>query len=243
LSDKTFFELNGRQTIVSTEDRIINAPDIKLNSLNEWLVEGWGNYQVTEKVTAGVGGTVGWRDIRGFTSDPTPNQTFEQGLVRGSYRVTEKLDVNGSAGLQFSQFQNGDDKGPTFIFSLGGAWQPLEQTSVALEAYRRDVPSYVFNSQNYTLTGTRASVRQSFLEKYSASVSAGFENSDYTKTSSSATGTPRSDNYFWLRPAVDYQLNDRWAMGLFYQYRTKNSNQDIYDYSNNQGGVYSTYRF
>ena len=251
LSDKTFFELNGRQSLISTEEQIIDAPDIKLNTVNEWLVEGWGSYKATEKLTTGVGGTIGWRDIRGFAAEKTPNQTFEQGLVRASYRATEKLDVNGSAGIQFSQFEGGDDKGPTFIFSLGGSWLPLERTSVSLEAYRRDVPSYVYSGQNYTLTGTRATIRQLFLEKYSASLSAGFENSDYTKTSSGVTSfsTGRSDNYFWVRPTVDYQFNDRWTMGLFYQYRSKSSNQkdafnhEIYDYSNNQVGAYSSYRF
>jgi len=155
--------------------------------------------------------------------------------------------VNGSVGLQFSQFQNGDDKGPIFIFNLGGSWQPLERTSVSLEAYRRDVPSFFEKGQNYTITGTRAIVRQLFLEKYTLSLSGGYENSHYTKNALSSEET-RTADYFWIRPGLDYQFNERWVTGLFYQYRTKDSRsndpilRDL-DYSNNQVGIYSSYRF
>ena len=254
LSDKTFFELNGRQSLICSKVRILDAPDFKLNAINEWLAEAWGGYKATEKITAGVGGTIGWRDIRGFangatSAEVTPNETFEQALVRASYRATEKLDLNGSAGLQFSQFQDGDDKGPSLVFTLGGSWQPLERTSVSLEGYRRDVPSFGLNGQNYTLTGTRASVRQLFLEKYTLSLSGGYENSHYTKNSSSVSGGSPTYDYFWIRPGLDYQFNERWVTGLFYQYRTKNSNLNStsldlnHDYSNNQVGIYSSYRF
>lgn len=245
LSDKTSFELNGRQSLVDTVDQVIKGPDVDLNTINEWVVEGWADYKATDKLKVGAGGTVGWRDIRGFTPAPTPNQVFEQGLVRAAYRATEKLEVQGSAGVQFSQFQDGEDKGPTFIFSLGGSWQATERTSVSLEAFRRDVPSYVQSGRNYTLTGLRGGVRQQFLEKFYLSLGAGFENSDYTKDSSLATGSDRSDNYFWVRPALDYQLSERWSTGAYYQYRTKSSNQPLgqYDYSNNQIGLYTSYRF
>jgi len=245
LSEKTSFELNGRQSIISTENVILNGPDQRFVSINEWLVEGWGNYKATEKLTAGVGATVGWRDIRGFTAAATPNQTFEQGLVRAQYEVTEKIDAFGSVGIQFSQFQDGDDKGPTFIFDLGGSWQPLERTAVALMAYRRDVPSYTVAARNYTLTGVRGTVRQSFLEKYTASLEIGYENSDYTETdSSSSTATvDRTDNYFFVKPVLEYQFNERLNLGTFYLYRTKNSNIPDLDYSNNQVGLYCNYRF
>ena len=245
LSEKTSFELNGRQSIISTENVVLDGPDQKFNSINEWMVEGWGNYKATEKLTAGVGATFGWRDIRGFTTAPTPNQTFQQALVRALYEVTEKIDAYGSLGIQFSQFQDGDDKGPSFIFDLGASWQPLERTSVALEAYRRDVPSYVLSARNYDLTGVRATVRQLFLEKYTASLAVGYEHSDYTETDSGgspATGD-RTDNYFFIKPVLEYQFNERLNLGLFYLYRTKDSNEPVRDYSNNQTGLYCNYRF
>jgi hypothetical protein len=250
LSEKTSFDLNGRQTISSAEEQVIGGQDFKLNNINEWVGEGWANYKPGDKANVGVGGAVGWRDIRGYTSDPTPNQMYEQGLVRGSYRVSEKVDVSGAAGIQFSQFQDvsptesGVDKGPFFIFNFGGSYRPFERTSIALEAYRRDVASYTTNA-NYTLTGFRASVRQVFAEKYTASLSGGYENSDYTRTSDTSGNGDRVDDYFWIRPALDYQFNERLLLGVFYQYRTKNSNgpDNQFDYNDNQAGAYLTYRF
>ena len=101
-------------------------------------------------------------------------------------------------------------------------------------------------------TGFRASVRQLFLEKYTASLALGYENSDYTDiTGSSTTDFDRNDNYFWFRPTLDYQFDEHWSMGAFYQYRTKSSDTpsdgdlgvDPYDYSNHQIGLYSNYKF
>lgn len=251
LSDKTSFELNGRQALVSTEQQNIGpGPDQDLISVNEWTVEGWGNYKTTEKLVLGLGATFGWRDIRSHTETNSPNQAFQQVLARGLYQLSEKVDLNGAIGAQFSQFEDGDDEGPDFIFSLGASWQVLERTSLALDAYRQDRPSYTYNGQNYTATGFRASVRQLFLEKYSAMLAFGYENTDYSDvTNDPSSDGDRNDNYFWIRPTLDYQFNERWTMGVFYQYRHKTSNADVvgvadaFDYSNNQIGLYSNYRF
>ena len=89
LSEKTSFELNGRQMLIDSTDRVIRGRDIQLNSINEWDVEGWGDYKVTEKVSVGAGAIFGWRDIRAYDNDPTdtlgapksPNQTFQQAPI------------------------------------------------------------------------------------------------------------------------------------------------------------------
>ena len=241
LSDKTSFELNGRQALVSTEQQNIDDADVGLISVDEWVVEGWGNYKTTEKLILGLGATFGWRDI-----EDSPDQTFQQILARALYSLSEKVDLNGSLGAQFSQFDGGDDDGPNFVFSLGASWQALERTSLAIDAYRQDRPSYVLPGQNYMATGFRASVRQLFLERYAAMLAFGYENTDYNSTSDATSALDgRNDNYFWVRPTLDYQFNERWAMGAFYQYRQKASNEDddLFDYRNNQIGLYSNYRF
>ena len=243
ISEKTSVELNGRQSISSSVDQVLHGPNQDLASINEWVVESWGNYKPTEKLITGLGFTAGWRDIRTFDGNPSPNQTYEQILGRGGYEVSQKVHVLGSAGIQLSQFQDGDDK-TDFIFSLGVSYHPLENTFLALEAYRYDIPSIIYSGRNYTLTGGRFSVKQVILEKYSLSLITGYEYRDYTKVSSTTTPNPdRQDNYFWFRPEADYAINERWQIGLFYQYRTKSSSDDTFDYSNNQAGLYSNYRF
>ena len=243
-SEKTSAELNGRQMLIDSTERVFEAPDNQLNTINQWEIEGWGNYKQSEKLTLGAGVIVGWRDIVGYTAAKTPNQTFQQIAVRSSYEVSEKIDVSGSIGLFFSQFEDGDSKSPTLVFDVAGSWRPLERTLVSAEAYRRDFPSYSTAGQNYTATGLRVSVRQSFLEKYSASLATGYENSDYSNDGD-AGGIDRSDDYFWVRPSVNYEFNERVNAGVFYQFRTKSSDAPggVYDYSNNQIGIYTNYRF
>lgn len=251
-SEKTSAELNGRQMLIDSTDRRFEAPDFQLNTINQWEIEGWGNYKQSEKLTFGAGFIVGWRDIRAYDNDPaagnqapdSPNQTFQQIAVRSSYEVSEKVDVSGSIGLYFSQFQDGDNESPSFVFDLSASWRPLERTLVSAEAYRRDFPSYSSAGQNYMATGLRVAVRQTFLEKYSASFATGYENTDYSNDGNTPA-TDRSDDYFWVRPSVDYAFNERVNAGVFYQFRTKNSDGTggAYDYSNNQLGVYTNYRF
>lgn len=243
-SEKTSAELNGRQMLIDSTEQNIKAPDTRLNTINQWEIEGWGNYKQSEKLTLGVGAIIGWRDIVGYTAAKTPNQTFQQLAVRSSYEVSEKIDVSGSIGLYFSQFQDGDTESPTFVFDLSGSWRPLERTLVSAEAYRRDFPSYSSAGQNYTATGLRVAVRQSFLEKYSASIATGYENSDYSNDGNTG-GIDRNDDYFWIRPSLNYEFNERVNAGVFYQFRTKSSDAPggAYDYSNNQLGIYTNYRF
>lgn len=244
ISEKTSAELNGRQILIDSVDRIFKGKDVHLNTINQWEIEGWGNYKPSEKLTLGAGAIVGWRDIVGHRTNSTPNQTFQQIAVRSSYEVSEKVDVSGSVGLFFSQFQGGADKGPTLVFNLETSWQPLQNTFVSAEAYRRDFPSYSVAGQTYTATGVRANVRQVVFDKYSAAIASGYENTDYSNTGS-GNFSDRTDNYFWIRPTLDCELNERLNAGVFYQFRTKSSNapNDTYDYANNQLGVFTNYKF
>lgn len=250
ISEKTSAELNGRQMLIDSTERVIKGRDNQLNTINQWDIEGWGNYKQSEKLTLGAGVIVGWRDIRAYDNNPddlvgapkSPNQTFQQIAVRSTYEVSEKVDVGGSVGLYFSQFEDGDSKSPTLVFDVNGSWQPLERTFLSAEAYRRDFPSYSSAGQNYIATGFRVSARQVFMDKYSASVATGYENSDYSNDGAGA-GVDRTDNYFWIRPSLNYEFNERVNAGVFYQFRTKSSDNDAFDYTNNQLGVFSNYRF
>ncbi len=240
-SEKTSAELNARQMLTDSVERRLGATDAELIGVDQWEAEAWGNYKQSEKLTLGVGATFGWRDLH-HTTAVTPNQTFQQVSARAAYEVSEKVDVSGSVGLFFSQFQDGDSKSPSLVFNLEGSWQPLARTYVSAEVYRRDYPSLTTPGQNYTATGLRGSVRQIFAEKYSATLAGGYENTDYTNDGGTAN-TDRTDDYLWLRPGLDYEFNERINAGVFYQFRTKNSSNPGLDYSNNQLGIYTNYRF
>jgi hypothetical protein len=230
MSDKTSFEVNGRMTISDYES---------FNSYNEWLNENWFNYHWTEKVTVGAGATFGWRDVKG---DRNPNETLQQGLVRAIYTVTEKVYLNASAGAEFRQFQGGEDEGPAFVFSLAATYRPLERTFLTLEAYSQENVSLVSRGQKFTATGVRGTVRQEMFNRAAVSLVAGYQNSDYDETDPTVS-TDRNDDYFYVGPAFDYSITERWTVGVFYQYRENASNDPSFEFENNQAGLRTAYRF
>lgn len=248
VSEKTFVEVNGRQSLVSGDEIIREAPDEKLASVNEWVAEGWFNYKWTEKLTVGAGPVVGWRDIRDHDKPDavdavdSPNQTFEQGLVKAIYLLSQKVALNGAVGLQFSQFQGGNDEGPNFILEFGGTWKAQENTQVSLNLYRRDQVSLSAQSQNYLSTGFRVNVQQRFREKYLLTLAGGYENLDYYSTATGVS-TDRNDDYFWISPVLAFQVNDRTLVGAFYQYRDRESDVAGYDFANHQTGLFAKFAF
>jgi hypothetical protein len=239
-SDKTSFDLNGRQVISSFQTRNksdASAGNNDLDSRNEWSVEAVGDYKLSDKVKLGAGVVTGWRDIRS-----SPNESYQQLLARGGYLVTEKVDVSLAVGAQWSQFQGGLDEGPKFIFDLGGTWQVRERTSLSLDLFRREQSSVAFSAQSYTVVGFRASVRQTIGQKWVAGLGGGFEHSDYFETTSGAS-TSQDNDYWFVGPSLDYNFSDQWTVGLFYQYREKDSDDASFGFANNQAGLRTTFRF
>ena len=248
VSEKTFAELNGRQSLVASETVVRNGPDDELSDVNEWAVEAWFNYKFSEKVSIGAGPTIGWRDIHdnlepnAVDEIDSPNQTFEQLLVKGTYYLSDKLAFNGATGLQFSQFQGDDEEGPNLVLELGGTWKALQNTQVSLNAYRRDQVSYSVVSENYFSTGFRLAVQHQFLEKYFINVQGGYENYDFYGTADFAE-TDRNDDYFWLSPVLGFQLDERTLVGVFYQFRDRESDDSAFDFVNHQAGMFAKYAF
>lgn len=234
-SDKTSFELIGRQTIADYDESEDAADD--LYSYNIWEVQPWANYQWTPKVKVGLGAIFGWRDVRS-----NPNQTYQQPLVRAVYTWSDKTRIYGHAGVEFEQYQGGGDHGPTFVFSLAGDYRPWEYTTFTLEGYRRNQNSIVFEGQNYTSTGVRVTARQQIGQRLFVSLTGGYEQSDYYSLPGYSS-IDRTDDYFYVGPTIDYSLTERWYVGAFYQYRDNASTLDGYDFYNNQVGLRASYRF
>ena len=248
VSDKTFAELNGRQSLVNSDSIIRDGADVQLTSVNEWAVEGWFNYKFSEKVSIGAGPTVGWRDLHDHAEPDTvagidsPNQTFEQLLVKGSYLLSDKLAFVGASGLMFSQFQGDEDEGPNLVLELGGTWKAQQNTQVSLDVYRRDQVSYSIVSENYFATGFRATLQHQFREKYFFTLQGGYENLDFYGTAD-AVESNRNDDYFWLSPVVSFQADDHTTVGVFYQFRDRNSDELGFDFVNHQAGLFAKYVF
>ena len=228
VSPKTSFEIDLQQTI-NDNDQFI--------SYNEWINDNWFNYQITGKISLGAGLSFGYRDIQ-----DNPNQTFEQARVRANYQATGKTAFFLTAGAEMDQYASGGSDGPLPIFNLGISYQPFDATAISLQAHRTDQNSIEFEGQNYTTTGFILTVRQRFFQKYFVTLSGGYDNLSYRSVVSN--GAPdHTDDYFFIRTGADWAMTRKWSMGVFYQYRQKDSDLSAQGFKNNQVSLQTRYTF
>ncbi len=228
VSPKTSVEVDGHQAINVFEG---------FPGYNEWEADAWFDYHITPLVRIGAGGTAGFWDVQ-----DSVNQTYQRALLRAAYAVTELVELRGSAGAEWRQFQEGQPNRLEGIFALGATYHPWENTSFLLDAYRRPQVSIVLPDQNFTLTGVSGTVRQIFREFYAVTLSGGYEFSDYTATSPGVNAN-RRDHFFFVRPGLDWTIRERLTVTLFYMYRQDNSNVASFDFNNNQAGLALAVRF
>ncbi len=229
LSPKTTVGIEGQQSI-NDYSRVL--------SFNEWQVGSYLDYWLTPKIKVGAGLNAGFLDVQSG-----PNQTYQQGLVRATYSWSEKLDARGAAGAEVREFESAEKDQMTGVFAIGGTYKPLENTSLSLDAYRRNVNSAVLVSQNYTLTGISGGVRQLFQEKYTLGLSGGYDNLKYTSTDPTAPPATRKDDYYYVKLSAEWQVAPRLVVQAFYQYRKNHSTFANFTFDNNQTGVNFSYAF
>jgi uncharacterized protein (PEP-CTERM system associated) len=197
------------------------------------------NYNYSPKFVIGVGGHVGANHV----DDPTPDQTFEQANVRVSYQVTGKIDVAGSAGVEFRHF-DGDmrDLETSPVFEIGLNYVPFDGTRLSLTANRRTLNSAVLAAQDYAVTNISVGVQQRLLQRFFLGFNAGYENSDYFSTLNNA-GSTRQDDYFFVQPSVAVRVTRYWTVGAYYLHRENTSSLDTFSFHDNQVGLRSTLEF
>ena len=197
------------------------------------------NYNYSEKVVIGLGGTGGYDSV----DDPNPDQTFEQANVRLTYQATGKVSLNASGGVEFRQFENssrGEYISP--VFQIGATYQPFDGTSLSLNVNRRTLNSAVFAGQDFASTNVSVGVTQRLFQRIFLGLSLGYENDDYFSASSGVSAT-RRDNYYFVEPAIDIGITRFWAIGAYYLHRQNDSSLDSFGFYNNQVGLRTTLRF
>jgi Putative beta-barrel porin 2 len=197
------------------------------------------NYNYSEKVVLGLGGTFGDDHV----DDPNPDQTFEQINLRVSYQATGKIDFAASVGVEFRQF-DGDLRGQETspVFEIGMNYAPFDGTKISLTANRRTLNSAVLTAQNYVVMNLSAGIQQRLLQRVFLGLNAGYENSDYYSTVISSGGR-RNDDYFFVQPSIAVRVTRFWTVGAYYQHRVNDSSFNTFSFHDNQVGIRSNLEF
>jgi putative beta-barrel porin BBP2 len=201
------------------------------------------NYQYSEKLAVGVGGTFGYNTVE----QGSPDQTYEQANVRLNYSATGKLSFGGSVGVEFRQFDDssfGATRGTNIspVFELNGTYRPFDGTNITLSGSRRIQNSASLGGQDYTQTDVHVAIGQRFMTRFTLGFAVGYENSDYFSAFQGVSGI-REDNYYYVQPTIDAQIMRWWTIGAYYLYRKDSSSLAFFSFDDNQIGLRSTITF
>jgi Putative beta-barrel porin 2 len=197
------------------------------------------NYNYSEKIVVGLGGTFGYDSVE----DPAPDQKFEQANVRLSYQATGKLSFTASGGAEFRQFENssrGQYVSP--VFEIGAAYQPFDGTNLSLAVARRILNSAVLARQDFASTNISVGARQRLFQRAYLSVNVGYQNAEYFSTVDFVDAN-RSDHYYFVEPAVDVTITRFWTIGGYYLHRRDESSDETFSFTDNQVGLRTVLTF
>ena len=217
LTEKTFLQADATYRLTDYET---------LTDSDEWSVSPTANYQISPKVTLGLGVTYGQLSVSDQTTHVVTNATRTNTFVtvkdstqsyigptlRASYRTSEKTDVSLSVGAEYRTYAD-DSSSFSPVFSLVGSYRPFEGTSFTIEGHRREQNSAVLNGANYISTGGSLSVRQRLRERLFGTITASYDNADYEPVQRNVSVT-RQDDYFLLRYGVEAIVGRSWTIGL-----------------------------
>jgi uncharacterized protein (PEP-CTERM system associated) len=221
ISGKTSLEVGFAASITDYEEFFDTVDLVNQNYLD---------YMITGKTTVGFGFGVGYAKSEGG-----PEQIYEQANLRVRYSPTSKLTLRANGGVEFRQVDGGENQ-VNGIFGLGVAYQPFEQTTLSLDAYRRVRPSSVVAETNYIATGVILTARQRFLQKFYFSIATGYENTEYESLVDDVNFS-RQDDYFFVRPSIEFTIRERLSVELFYEFRSNDSTEREFEFANNRVGV------
>jgi hypothetical protein len=210
------------------------------NHISSYIVSGglYIYYNWLPKVSVGIGGTFGYD----WVDDPTTDQTFEQVNVRLNYQATSKLNLYGSAGVEFRQFEGNRDTRITPVFEVGSIYHPFDGTTLTLAAGRRMYNSGFFADQDFASTYVVGRFQQRLFQRVYFGLAAGYENSDYFSTDRDVSAT-RDDDYWFIEPSVDVLITRWLSTGVYYLHRQDSSSFAFFSFYDNQVGVRATLRF
>ena len=217
--------------------------DIAQDTRN-WTTQNWLTFQVLPSVNLGFGPGAGYEEI----SD-APDMTYERAMGRISWKMTDKLSLSGSGGMEFRHSNASDGKTiryPTANVAL--SYQPFETTQLSF-SYARTLNSSAFRSQVVKGGSWNLDVSQRLLRHLY--LSAGWSHQDSTYEAATLSYSPppaaplpegedapapddrpilislpgRSDKVDSLSTQLTFQVLKRVSISATYQ-RTKNKSSE-----------------
>lgn len=235
----------GYKTSLAIDAALALTDYDQLTSSRDWSNSDWLNYQLSPKLSLGVGVVLGYLDVGPATnqpSGPNPDQTYEQLRVRAVSFITDKLNLKASAGGELRQYRGGVDDTLTPVWDVVATYRPWRDTTFTLSLFQSYFSSAQFDGQSYLGTGAGASVAQRFFDRFVATLGGDYSHSDYEATVIGVS-SGRQDDILRARVALDAYVSEHWTAGIYYTYDRNRSDTGFFSYTRNQFGLQSSWRF
>jgi hypothetical protein len=228
------YDLSGKTELTAEAFANITIYQSFFNSY-EFGAKAGSNYLITQKVTVGPEIVIGFLSV-----EESPFQIYQQIRTRATYNATGKVSFEGSAGVQFLQF---DSENKTFfVFSLAANYQPFDGTEITLRGYRNIVGSAALESEDFIATGIELAFTQRFFQRFNVTVATGYENDEYISIAED-TNTDRVDNYIFIRPTIAFAFTKWASVSVFYEYRNNFSTESQVAFYDNRAGAALAFQF
>jgi hypothetical protein len=221
ISDKTYVEATAQNTIANY--------DLYLDSHDERGGLSF-NYLLNPDVTIGLGAMGGVLSVQDSGS-----QTYEQYLSSIQIAATGKFTGKASGGLEDRQLGNGGSF-VTPVFELTGGYTPFEGLDLNLTGFRRVLNSAYYTGYDYISTGMSGGIEYKFSDRIAGAFDGGYENTNYRNIATGGS-ISRSDNYYFVRPALRYTPSRYWNVEVYSFYRTNASTVATSSFNNTQVGA------
>jgi hypothetical protein len=209
-----------------------------------WSTMDWLNDQLWPRLTASIGLGLGYNQQQG--SSDFVDEEYE---ARLNWRVTDKLSLQVSGGLEDQEYLSGgagDLLTPVFAGTI--QYQPFQQTRISVNASRTISPS-AYQDQQLESTTITGDFNQRLFGGLFLDLNGGYFLTSY---SASATGlsTARNDNTYTFNARLSCPFPRRGTFSIFYQYSNNSSSQSgfavgssAYSYSSSQIGFQIGYNY
>jgi len=226
--EKTSFEVSASHSQTDYKD-----PPL-FDSRTTYGELAW-KYAYSPKTTAGLAYRVSHLAV-----DRSDSQAAQQLTARFDWQPREKIRVQLEAGAENRKTENGSAINPVVEGRV--TWQAREATALYLTAYQREVASSSQAGQNYRLTGFTAGVSQKLGRKWTARLEGGHEDARYKQVSGTGEAG-REDRMWFIRPSLEYKLNEKINLQGFYRISQNRSTSQDLGYDQNLAGVELNYQF
>ncbi len=160
-------------------------------------------------------------------------QNFYYGGI--TWNTTEKLSLMAKAGFQDKSFEKSGngleerDDTDSFVYNIQATYRFTEKTNIAINLFKQNEESDSTLASNKEVIGLGLNYSQELTRKIIFKFDFGFQQEDYDQL----IAQDRKEDVFQIRPSASYLFRE-WLKGeVAYEYRTRDSTDDLFDYDTN----------